>query len=166
MKSGDSRLFQIRDCLIIMLIGEYSTKLGEKNRVAVPKKFRNEMGNNLIIAKGYEGCLIVVTNEQWKEVTEGMLNAPYTREAARDTARFIVGSASEVDTDKQGRFVLPSNLKEYAELGKEVVFVGLMNRVEVWDAKQWKARSDYLAKNSSLIAEKLESLSDNSSETK
>ena len=164
MKSGDLGYFKIKSPLIIMLIGEYSTKLGEKNRVAVPKKFRTEMGNNLILAKGYEGCLILVTGGQWKKVTDGMLKAPYTREAARDTARFIVGSASEIDTDKQGRFVLPNNLKEYAELGKEVVFVGLMNRVEVWDAKQWKARSDYLAKNSSLIAEKLESLSDNSSE--
>lgn len=147
-----------------MLIGEYSTKLGEKNRIAVPKKFRSEMGNNLIVAKGYEGCLILVTGEQWTKVTNGMLNSPYTREAARDTARFIIGSAGEVDTDKQGRFVLPTNLKEYAGLEKEVVFVGLMNRVEIWNAKQWQVRSDYLAKNSSLIAEKLESLSDSSEE--
>ena len=141
-----------------MILGEYTTKLGEKNRVAIPKKFREEMGSDLIVAKGYEGCLIAVTKGQWGEITKGMLTAPYTKEAARDTARFIIGSANEVDADKQGRFVMPVNLKEYASLKKEVVFVGLMNWVEIWDKDKWQERSDYLAKNSSLIAEKLQDL--------
>lgn len=141
-----------------MIIGEYSTKLGEKNRIAIPKKFRDEMGADLIVAKGYEGCLILVTKNQWSEMTKGMLGTPYTKEAARDTARFIIGSASEVDADKQGRFVLPVNLKSYASVGSEVVFVGLMNWVEIWDKAAWEKRTDYLADNSSLIAEKLESL--------
>lgn len=141
-----------------MLIGEYSTKLGEKNRVAVPKKFREEMGANMIVAKGYEGCLILVTKQQWMEMTKGMLSAPYTKEAARDTARFIIGSASEVDADKQGRFVMPTSLKTFAGLNKEVIFVGLMNWVEVWGKEEWDERSEYLSGNSSLIAEKLEKL--------
>ncbi len=141
-----------------MLIGEYSTKLGEKNRVAVPKKFREEMGANMIVAKGYEGCLILVTKQQWMEMTKGMLSAPYTKEAARDTARFIIGSASEVDADKQGRFVMPTSLKAFAGLNKEVVFVGLMNWVEVWGKEEWDKRAEYLSGNSSLIAEKLEKL--------
>lgn len=142
-----------------MLIGEYRVKLGEKNRAALPKKFRDEAGNDLIVAKGYEGCLILVTKEQWMGITKDMLTSPYTKEAVRDTSRFIMGSAGEVNADGQGRFVLPKNLLEYAEVGKEVVFVGLMNRIEIWDAGRWTERSDYLAKNSSLIAEKLESLS-------
>jgi MraZ protein len=141
-----------------MLIGEYLTKLGEKNRVAIPKKFRDEMGSDLIVAKGYEGCLILVTKQQWMEMTKGMLSTPYTKEAARDTARFIIGSANEVDADKQGRFVIPVNLKSFADMNKEVVFVGLMNWVEVWSKEEWDKRSDYLLGNSSLIAEKLEKL--------
>jgi len=145
-----------------MLIGEFTSKLGEKNRTALPKKFRDEIGNDLIVAKGYDGCLILVTKEQWTGITKDMLVGPYTKEAVRDTGRFIMGSASEVDTDKQGRFVLPKTLTDYAAMENEVIFIGLMNRVEIWDAKKWRERSDYLAQNSSLIAEKLDSLGNTS----
>jgi len=138
-----------------MLIGEYKNKLGDKNRVALPKKFRDEIGDELIIAKGYEKCLILLTPKQWDEVTNMMITSPYALEAGRDTSRFIIGSANEVKADKQGRFILPANLKEFAEVNKEVTFLGLMNRIEIWDSSKWQERSEYLGENSSLIAEKL-----------
>ena len=142
-----------------MLIGEYKNQVGEKNRVAVPKKFREELGSKLIVTQGYEGCLIIVSPNQWQSIIEDSASGPFVSQSVRDTSRFLLGGATEVELDDQGRFVLPQSLIEYSHIKNEVSFLGLGRWVEVWDAALWSERKDYIAKNSSDIAEKLEEIS-------
>ena len=141
-----------------MLIGEFKNNLGEKNRIAVPKKFRESLGNKLIVTHGYEGCLIMVSPDQWENLTVEAASGPFVSASVRDTTRFLLGGATEVELDKQGRFVMPQNLVSYAFLKSEVIFLGLGRWVEIWDSSKWQKRKEYLSQNSSEIAEKLASV--------
>src|SRR3989339_285846 len=97
-----------------MLIGEFRNKLADGFRVAFPKKFRSEMGEKLILAQGYEGCLIAVSPQSWDQLVLDAASGPFVSQSVRDTTRFILGSAAEVELDEQGRFVVPENLREAA----------------------------------------------------
>jgi len=138
-----------------MLIGEYTVKLGDKKRLAIPKKFREEQGTKLIITKGYENSLVIVNQNQWEQIAGEVTNGSFISKDIRETTRFLVGSANELEFDEQGRFVVPTSLLEYAGLGSEVVFVGLINWVEVWDKKKWEEKNQYLLKHNEEIAERL-----------
>lgn len=139
-----------------MLIGHYYVKLTDKNRAAVPKIFREELGENAICAKWYEGCLVVVSKNSWQELLAKLTGkSEVITRSVRDTDRFILGSAFEFEFDRQGRFVIPKSLKEYAKLTKEVVFVGLGNRVEIWDKKAWREREVYVQEKSAELVEQL-----------
>ena len=139
-----------------MVIGQYLVKLTEKNRTALPKRFRNELGNEVIIARWYEGCLVVVSNKGWKALLDKLTGkSDLITEPVRDTDRFILGSAFEVVLDGQGRFVIPKILKDYADLGEEVVFVGLGDRIEVWNKDAWKEREEYVQENAAQMVEKV-----------
>lgn len=126
----------------IMLIGEYRYQAGLKNRVALPKKLREDLGNDAVIMRGYEGSLLIVSKKDWSHLIEEVLSGPLTSPEVRDTARFLMGGAHEVEFDPQGRFVLPPVLVDYAGIspGSEVVFVGLGKWVEIWSEKRWNAR--------------------------
>ena len=138
-----------------MLIGEYTVKLGDEKRLAIPKKFREEQGTKLIITKGYENSLVIVNQNQWEQIAGEVTNGSFISKDIRETTRFLVGSANELEFDEQGRFVVPTSLLEYAGLGSEVVFVGLINWVEVWDKKKWEEKNQYLLKHNEEIAERL-----------
>ncbi|OGM13548.1 hypothetical protein A3A76_03510 [Candidatus Woesebacteria bacterium RIFCSPLOWO2_01_FULL_39_23] len=139
-----------------MLIGHYIAKLTEKNRAALPKKFREEIGDSAIIARWYEGCLVIVSNKSWSDLLNKLTGkTDLITLPVRDTDRFILGSAFEIETDNQGRFVVPKVLIDYAKITHDIVFVGLMNRIEVWDMEIWQKREDLVAKNSVDMVEEL-----------
>lgn len=138
-----------------MLLGQFIGKVGLKGRVAFPKKFREILGDKLIITQGYESSLIVVSEEGWKALLEGTEGKPFTVAPARETQRFILGGASAVEVDAKGRFILPLYLREYAQVKNEVVFVGLSRYVEIWDKSSWEEYRKNLEKNISTIAERL-----------
>lgn len=139
-----------------MLIGQYSARLTEKDRLIIPAKFRNELGETIIIAKWYEGCLVVVPSESWEVLLNKLTGESKVLTApVRETDRFVLGSAYEVKLDSQGRFVVPKVLKEYAKLKEETSFIGLGNRVEIWDLKVWNDRQDSIHKKASDFLEKL-----------
>lgn len=121
-----------------MLIGQYSSKLTEGSRVAVPKKIRDELGAEMIIAKWYEGSLILVSQKKWHDLvvrltgSETLITSP-----VRDIDRFIYGSAYEVILDGQGRFVIPEILINYAGLTTDIEFIGLGDRIEIWSSQKW-----------------------------
>src|SRR4030042_4755747 len=139
-----------------MVIGQYLVKLTEKNRTALPKRFRNELGNEVIIARWYEGCLVVVSNKGWRALLDKLTGkSELITEPVRDTDRFILGSAFEAELDNQGRFVIPKILKDYANLGDEVIFVGLGDRIEVWNKNAWKEREIYVQENAAQMIEKV-----------
>lgn len=144
-----------------MLIGQYKAKISIKGRLALPKKFREELGDSLVITLGYENSLMVVSAKDWHLLIEATENKPIILDSARDTNRFLLGEASEVALDEQGRCVLPSYLRQYAKIGEEVVFLGLNKYVEVWDKTAWESYQKALHENIGKIAERLSQTSEN-----
>lgn len=138
-----------------MLIGEFETKVTDKNRIALPKKFRDELGEKLIVMQGYEGCMILVNEEQFLALTNEITNGRFINDAVRDTSRFLIGSAHEIVPDKQGRFVLPQSLKSFSNVEDEVVFLGLFKWVEIWSKDKWISRKNLISENAGEIANKL-----------
>ena len=148
-----------------MLIGQYFSKITLKNRVSIPKKFRDEVGNEVIVAKWYEGCLVIVPKERWEDILEKLTGRiEVLTKAVRDTDRFILGSAYEVELDSQGRFVIPKNLKEYAKLLEDVIFLGLGNRLEIWDSKVWSEKEEGVQREAARDLESLNFKKDKKSE--
>lgn len=138
-----------------MLIGQFEARVGEKSRVAFPKKFREVLGDKLIITQGFEGSLLVVSETNWKALLEGTEHLPFTSSSARETQRFLLGSASFLELDEKGRFVIPEYLRRFAQIQGEVVFVGISRYVEMWDQERWEEYQRKLAKNIGMIAERL-----------
>ena len=121
-----------------MLIGQYKSKLTEKNRISVPKKIRDELGDEMVIAKWYEDCLVLVSSANWEKLLRRLIGKQeFVISSVRDIDRFIMASAFEIKLDDQGRFVVPEGLLTYSKITGEVVFIGLDDRVEVWAQDIW-----------------------------
>lgn len=138
-----------------MLIGQYEGKIETKGRIAFPKKFREVLGDSLIITKGYENSLIIVSEKGWKALLEGTEGKPFIQSETRATQRFLLGGASNVELDNKGRFLLPLYLREFAKIKGEVIFLGLSRYVELWDKKSWTKYVEGLEKNIDKISQKL-----------
>lgn len=138
-----------------LLIGRYSSKIGAKGRVAVPVKLREHLGQVAIISQGYERSLLLVSRDQWNELTGFLRNQPLTVSPVRDTERFLFGSAYEAEFDEQGRVVIPQELREFASLEGEAVFLGVGNRVEIWSRTNWERYEKTLTQNIEATAGKL-----------
>jgi MraZ protein len=121
-----------------LLIGEYEHSLDSKNRLILPSKLREDLGEKFIISKGLDGCLFGFSMKEWDNFEEKLKTLPLTNKDARDFVRFFLSGAVECAADRQGRFLIPSNLKEYAMLDKEVVLTGVGTRIEIWDKDKWK----------------------------
>jgi len=140
-----------------MFIGEYNHALDSKNRMIVPAKFREGLGGKFIITKGLDGCLYVYPMEEWNKLEEKLKTLPLTNKDARAFVRFFFSGASEVEIDKQGRALIPQNLIEYANIEKEIVSIGVSNRIEIWSKDKWNEYND-LNIDYDEIAEKMSQL--------
>lgn len=138
-----------------MLIGQYKHTIDIKKRLALPIKFRGELGDNVIITKGVENCLVVYTQKEWEVMSQKLANLPVSQSEARGFTRHLLASAMEASLDKLGRILIPDYLKEYASLSKNVVICGLSNRLEVWDEKKWLDYSKNAEKGVEEIVSKL-----------
>lgn len=139
-----------------MLIGQHEGTVSAKNQIAFPKSFRDQLGAKLIVTKGLDGHLIVVSERNWKTLLEGTAGKPFTSSSARQTQRYLLGNASTVTVDSRGRFILAQHLKKYAGITSDVIFAGIDRFVEVWDKKRWEEQQDMLGRNVVGIADKLE----------
>jgi len=139
-----------------MIIGNYSSKLTQGRRLAIPSKFRTKLGKKLIVARWYENCLVLVSQNNWEALlTKLSGKSEFLTSPVRDTDRFILGSAFEVQPDSQGRVLLSEDLVKHANLDSEVVFIGLGDRVEIWSKSDWNKRQLYLSENASELIEKV-----------
>lgn len=125
-----------------MFIGEYQHALDIKNRMIVPAKLRDGLGNKFVVTKGLDGCLYAYPIAEWKILEEKLKTLPITNKDARSFVRFFFSGACEVETDKQGRGLIPQNLKEYAGIEKEIVSIGVLSRVEIWSKEKWVKYND------------------------
>jgi MraZ protein len=139
-----------------MFLGHYETNFdNQKGRTSVPKVFAKELGKAAVITKGYEGSLMIVKKEDWADVISQVTQKNFLSGLSRQTDRYLLGNAFEISFDTQGRCVIPQKLREYAKLNKNVIFVGVGNRIELWEKSKWETNDQYLDTNIEQISESL-----------
>ena len=132
MKEGEIRL----------LIGEYEHSLDAKGRLIMPAKLRSDMGDRFIVTKGLDGCLFAFSQKEWLNFETKLKELPLSDKNARNFVRFFLAGATECETDKQGRFLIPNNLRVAASLEKEAVVIGVGTRLEIWNKATWEKCDD------------------------
>ena len=139
-----------------MLIGEYEHSLDAKGRLIMPAKLREDLGEKFIITKGLDGCLFVFSSSEWTKFEEKLATLPISNKDARAFSRFFFAGAMDCEIDKQGRFLISSNLRDFANLVKDVVIVGMNSRIEIWSKEKWAKCDENISADE--IAEKMEML--------
>jgi MraZ protein len=142
-------------------MGEYQHTIDDKNRLIIPSKFREGLGDKFVMTKGLDNCLFVYPIEEWEKLEQKLKALPFTKSDARAFVRFFFSGASECELDKQGRVLVPQVLKDHAQLKKDVVIIGVSSRVEVWSKEVWERYSQEAQQDYEAIAENLTDLNFN-----
>lgn len=121
-----------------MYIGQYCHNLDAKGRVIMPSRFREQLGEVFVVTPGYEGCLSVYSEEEWNKFASQLMSMPSHNADARRLIRMFSSGAVTCETDKQGRILLPSHLRQHANIEKEVMVIGAIDKVEIWDSAAWE----------------------------
>ncbi len=138
-----------------MFIGEYEHTLDEKKRVSLPKNFRTPLGKKMVMTRGLDNCLFMYPRANWEKVAAKLQELSFAQADTRGFNRFILSGAVEVEADGAGRILIPDHQKQFAGLKKNVVFAGVSDRVEIWDAAVWKEYKKRIEKQADQMAEKL-----------
>ncbi len=141
-----------------MFIGEYQHILDPKGRVIMPSKFRDDLGEKFVVTKGLDNCLFVYPQMEWQELERKLRTLPLASRDARAFTRFFFSGATECELDKQGRILIPANLREYAKLEKDLVIIGVSSRVEIWSRSLWDEYNDDANLDHQSIVEKMAEL--------
>jgi MraZ protein len=138
-----------------MFIGEYEHTLDDKKRISLPKQFRAQLGKKMVMTRGLDNCLFMYPLKEWEKVAKKLETLSFAQADTRGFNRFILSGAAEIETDAAGRILIPDHQKDFAGLGKTVVFAGVSDRVEVWDAAKWRSYKQRIEKQAEAMAEKL-----------
>ena len=138
-----------------MFTGEFQHTLDGKGRVIIPSRLRDGLGDRFVITRGLDQCLFVYPSSEWVRLEQKLKQLPFTKKDSRAFSRLFFSGAMEVEADKQGRILIPQNLREYAGIEKDVMFIGVSNRVEVWSEAAWKDYFGRASENYEELAEKL-----------
>lgn len=141
-----------------MFYGEFQHTVDPKGRVILPSAFREELGEKFILTKGLDDCLFVYSKTEWSNLETKLKTLPLSNKDARAFVRFFFSGATECEADKQGRILIPQNLRSYAGLDKEIFIIGVSTRVEVWDKARWENYNGDENLNPDSIAEKMSML--------
>ena len=125
-----------------MFMSEYNHTIDAKGRLIIPSKFREILGEEFVVSKGMDGCLFVYANDDWSAFEQKLTSLPLINKEARKFARFFLAGAAQVELDKQGRILLPASLREFAELDKDVVLVGVGSRIEIWNKDKYETMGE------------------------
>ena len=125
-----------------MLMGSYQNSIDAKNRVIVPAKFRDELGPKCVLTRGLDECLILYPMSTWSEQQEKLAQLPRSDENARAFIRYIFANATECEVDRQGRLLIPASYKEMAGIDKEMVTIGMLDRIELWAKEVYDGSSN------------------------
>ena len=126
-----------------MFMGEYNHTIDAKGRLIIPSRFRELLGEEFVLTRGLDGCLSIYPMDEWVAFEEKLRALPLTNKDARTFSRFFVAGATTCQLDKQGRILLPQTLREFAQLEKDVVLSGNLNRVEIWSKANWTDNNAY-----------------------
>lgn len=138
-----------------MFFGTYTPRLDDKGRLVLPAKFRDELAEGLVVTRGQERCLTVWSLDDFGQLTERLKQAPVTNRGARDYVRMLFSAASQEVPDKQGRIGIPQVLREYASIDRDVMVIGAMNRIEIWDPTAWRSYSEEQESKFSEISDEI-----------
>ncbi len=138
-----------------MFIGEYEHNLDEKKRVSLPKAFRSALGRKVVMTRGLDNCLFVYPRAAWEKVAAKLERLSFAQADTRGFNRFILSGAAEVEVDGAGRILIPDHQKNFANLKRTVVFAGVSDRVEIWNAETWKSYKTRIESHADALAEKL-----------
>lgn len=139
-----------------MFLGRYEYRIDAKGRIPLPPRFRDELRQGLVITQGWERCITVYPLSEWTKIAERSATLPTAREKERRMKRFIFATAFSTELDAQGRVALPLPLRQYAEIGENIVVVGVNNYAEIWSEKNWKDESDLMGAEAWQISESTE----------
>ncbi|AEE14291.1 Protein mraZ [Thermodesulfobium narugense DSM 14796] len=123
-----------------MLGGEYLHSLDSKGRVTIPFKLRDEISSKVILTRGFERCLYLYPVKYWEEYVEYLKEKSKSDIKLRDVIRFLFSGAYDDELDRSGRLLLPQQLREYSNIQREVVVIGAMDRVELWNPEEWESQ--------------------------
>lgn len=138
-----------------MFIGEYQHSIDDKGRVHIPARFREALGSAFVLTRGLDNCLFAFPLVEWAKLEEKLKGLPFTKGDARAFTRFFFAGAAEVELDRQGRVVVPPHLRQYAKLERDVVVLGVSDRVEIWAKDVWDAYERQTDLSYEEVAEKL-----------
>lgn len=124
----------------MFLCGKYPTQLDDKNRIRLPSKLRASLGDNYILLPGMDGCVYVLKEDEPQAILNAIMGSESTNPEQENILRSLVSEGGNVEVDAQGRFTLPTNLKEYAGISKDIVIVGNITKVEIWSKNTWDSR--------------------------
>ena len=144
-----------------MLSGEYRHSIDLKGRIIIPSKLRDEMGSKIVITRGLDGCLFGYNEKTWDSILEKLNTLPFTKKDARNFTRFMTSGAITLEFDRQGRVNIPNYLANYASLEKDVVIVGVINRIEIWSKDKWE---EFMSNNVESLSDISENLFDSNFE--
>jgi len=123
-------------------MGEYNHTIDNKGRSILPSKFRETLGEDFVLTQGLDGCLFVYPNDEWMNFVSQLKSLPGSKDA-RQLQRYFMAGAANCEVDKQGRFLIPSKLREQAGLEKDIVFVGVLSKIEIWSKERWDSNNNY-----------------------
>ena len=126
-------------------MGEYEHTIDSKGRISMPAKLRKDMGDTFVLTKGLDGCLFAFSGQEWVNFETKLKSLPLSDKNARNFVRFFLAGATECEIDKQGRFLIPNNLRKAASLDKDVVIIGGGTRLEIWDKTIWKSKDEEIS---------------------
>ncbi|MBN6778774.1 division/cell wall cluster transcriptional repressor MraZ [Pseudoclavibacter alba] len=136
-----------------MLLGTYTPKLDDKGRLILPAKFREELGEGVVLTRGQDRCIYVFSNAEFEELHNRIRQAPVTSKQARDYLRLLLSGAHAETPDKQMRVTIPAQLRKYAGLNRELAVIGAGSRAEIWSAAAWE---QYVNDNEAAFSETAE----------
>ncbi len=138
-----------------MMMGESSHSLDDKGRIIIPSRLREDLQDRFVMTKGLDGCLFFYPMDEWRTMEERLKALPMTNANARAFARLFLAGAQDVEVDRQYRITVPPRLREYGAVEKDVVLVGVSNRVELWAEERWRAYQDTAQAGYEDVAEKM-----------
>jgi len=141
-----------------VFLGEFEHSIDDKGRVAIPARFREELGEGMVLTRGFDQCLQAFPRQIWQLLAQKVSSLSLGNPEARNLRRMLFSNAAEVEVDRQGRILVPQNLREYAGLVEQVVITGMDTYFELWSSEHWRTMMVQLDTSGAGIAEQLASL--------
>lgn len=141
-----------------MFLGEFEHSIDSKGRLTIPAKFKEPLAGGIVITRGLDGCLWAFSREEWQKVSEIITSLPMANTEARRFTRFMFSSASESIPDRNGRVIIPQKLLQHANIDRDVVVAGVMNKIEIWNPERWQEEQSKVTEDPESLAAQLANL--------